>query len=347
MSNLLARYAESIFWLARYVERAENLARLIDVQETFSRDSRGTHDWSILLQLNADEARFQERHREASAAEVLYYYVLDRDNPTSIVANLRFARENARMLRPLISTEMWAQLNMFHNRIQGLGRGALAEERLARLCSTIKEGCDAHVGITAGTFYRDEAWNFYRLGAAIECADQTTRLLDVKFLTLAGREEEGTESVIDESQWTAVLRSAASYQAFRRRNPRGMRPEEVAAFLLSDHRAPRSVAHNLGVIEHDLTELRRQYGLRGTGSALEHVDGMLDDLHADKVRTMIAKGGLHQFVDWLQRGLIELTGLIGSAFFGYGPPEAPPTARSTAGGGTMSQTMGATGQTLG
>jgi uncharacterized alpha-E superfamily protein len=347
LSNLLARYAEGIFWLARYVERAENLARLIDVQETFSRDSQGTHDWSILFQLNADQERFFQRHAAATAENVLFFYVLDRGNPTSIVSNLRFARENARMLRPLISTEMWTQINVFHNRIQALDRSALAEERLARLCSMIKEGCDAQVGITAGTFYRDEAWNFYQLGAAIECADQTTRLLDVKFFNLAGRPLEGDESVVDESQWMAVLRSAASYQAFRRRHPRGMRPAEVAAFLLSDHRAPRAVAHNLAVIERNLTELRRQYGLRGTGPALEHVDGMMDDLTADKVRTVIAKGGLHQFNDWLQRGLIELTRLIGHTFFGYGPPvEAPaPSQTQTAGG--MTQTMGSMGQTMG
>lgn len=344
MSNLLARYAEAIFWLARYVERAENLARLIDVQETFSRDSQGSHDWATLLRINADQQRFQEKHPAPTAEAVLYFYVLDRDNPTSIVSNLRFARENARMLRSLISTEMWTQINVLHNRVQALDRSTLAEERLARFCSMIKEGCDAHFGITAGTFYRDEAWQFYELGAAIECADQTTRLLDVKFLTLANRAGDGGDEAVDASHWMAVLRSAASYQAFRRAHPRGMMAAEVAGFLLSDHRVPRSVAHNLGVIEQSLTALRRHYGLRGTAPALEHIDGMMDDLHVDKVRTVIAKGGLHHYNDWLQRCLMELTTLIGQTFFGYPAPAAGPSQSQKP--GAMTQTMGGMSQTL-
>jgi uncharacterized alpha-E superfamily protein len=323
MTSLLARYAEAVFWLARYVERAENLARILDVQETFARDSQGVHDWGAVVELNSDTERFAAAHPEATAEAVLHFYVIDRSNPTSILANLRAARENARMLRPLISTEMWSQLNVFYNRVQGLRRGDLAEERLARLCAMIKEGCEAHLGITAGTFYRDEAWSFYELGRAIECADQTTRLLDVKFMTLAARGDDLLGSAVDESQWIAVLRSAAAFQAFRRRHPRGMRPAEVAGFLLADHRLPRSVAHGLGVIEQSLTELRRQHGLRGTTAALEHLDGLRDDLHLDKIKVVVAKGGLHELNDWLQRGLIELTGIIGRSFFGHAPAAQP------------------------
>jgi uncharacterized alpha-E superfamily protein len=325
MTSLLARYAEGVFWLARYVERAENLARILDVQETFARDSQGAHDWGVVVALNGDLERFRERHPEATAEAVLHFYLLDRDNPTSILSDLRAARENARMLRPLISTEMWAQLNVFYNRVQGLRRADLAEERLARTCALIKDGCEAHAGITAGTFYRDEAWSFYELGRAIECADQTTRLLDVKFMSLAARGDELEGSAVDESQWMAVLRSAASFQAFRRHHPRGMRPAEVAGFLLADHRLPRSVAHCLGVIEQSLTELRRQYGLRGTAAALEHVDGMRDDLHLDKIKVVVGKGGLHQLSDWLQQGLIALTDLIAGSFFGLETPA--PTQR--------------------
>lgn len=320
MSNLLARYAEGVFWLARYVERAENLARLLDVQETFARDSRGVHDWVAMVTLNGDLERFRTAGLEATAETVLRFYLLDRANPTSIVSDLRAARENARMLRSLISTEMWVQLNIFYNRVRALQPDDLAEERLARTCAMIKESCEAHAGITAGTFYRDEAWNFYELGRAIECADQTTRLVDAKFVTLGGHGDT-PEAVIDASQWVAVLRSAASFQAFRRHHPHGLRPAEIVAFLYSDWRLPRSVAHCLGVIEHNLTELRRQYHLKGTAAALEHLDGLRDDLQADRVRVLVRQGGLHAFNDWLQRGLIELTNLIGRSFFGHAPTQ--------------------------
>ena len=320
--NLLARYAEAIFWLARYVERAENLARILDVQETFSRDSQGQHDWASVLALNGDSEAFFKTRPAATGESVLRWYVMDRENPTSLVNDVKGARENARMLRSLISTEMWAQLNVFYNRVLALTAADLAEERLARTCATIKEACDAHVGITAGTFYRDEAWNFYELGRAIECADQTTRLLDVKFTSFGGPDGYAT-TVADESQWVAVLRSAASFQAFRRSHPRGIRPPEVAAFLYCDWKLPRSVAHCLGVIEQNLTELRRQYHLRGTDRALEHIDGLRDDLHVDKVNMVLAKGRLNDFNDWLQQGLSELTDIIGQSFFGYPPPTPP------------------------
>ena len=123
---LLSRYAECLFWLARYVERAENLARILDVNETFSRDSRGGQNWRSVLQLYGDEARFKEKHGEATAQAVLRFYVTDAANPTSIVSAVRLARENARALRPLISNEMWTQVNVLHNRLGALGGGALA-----------------------------------------------------------------------------------------------------------------------------------------------------------------------------------------------------------------------------
>lgn len=327
MTHLLARYAESMFWLARYIERAENLARILDVQETFARDSKGAHDWGVVLAINADTARFEKRHSAADPASVLHFYVLDRDNPTSIAANLHSARENARTLRPLISTEMWTQLNIFYNRVLQLRPADIVEERLTRVCAMVKEGCDAHSGITAGTFYRDEAWCFYEIGGGIECADQTTRLLDVKFLSSQARAEPEAAliapgSAVDVSYWTALLRSAAGYQAFRRRHPRGMTPEQVALFMLCDPAFPRSVACNLGRVEDQLHRLRRQASLRGAGLALEHLDGIRDDLSADKVTTVIRTNGLHGFNDWLQKGLAELTVIVGRSFFGHRPTPA-------------------------
>lgn len=318
--RLLARWAEHLFWLARYVERAENLARILDVQETFSRDSGGGHDWRLVLVINADSEAFFARYREADAASVLRFYLIDRSNPTSILSDVQFARENARALRPLISTEMWTQLNIFYNRVAALAPADVTEARLNGVCDWIKRGCDAHTGITEGTFYRDEGWCFHRLGAAIECADQTTRLLDAKFLTFTARPDRDQGAAADGFYWVALLRAAAGYQAYRRRHPRGMVPEQVATFLLSDPSFPRSVACNLGIVAEQLTSLRRQYGLKAAGRALQCLDGIRDDLDARKVRTVIANGDLHRFNDFLQQGFIELGSVIGQAFFGHPPP---------------------------
>jgi uncharacterized alpha-E superfamily protein len=320
MTRLLARYAECIFWMGRYVERAENLARILDVQETFSRDSRGAHDWGVVLDINADRQRFVEKHGEPTAASVLRFYVLDRENPNSLVSDIWTARENARALRPLITTEMWVQLNVFYNRTLTLRIDDLTEERISRLCAQIKEGCDAHYGIAAGTLYRDEAWAFYEIGRAIECADQTTRLLDAKLFAAARRESDDPAG--DASYWTALLRSAAGYQAFRRRHPRGISQEKVALFMLCDPSFPRSVAHHLAGIEEHLHHLRRRFGLKAASRAIEHLDGLYDDLEPVKVSKVIAAGTVHALDDFIQRSLTELTGILGRSFFGWAQDDA-------------------------
>jgi uncharacterized alpha-E superfamily protein len=345
VSRLLARYAESVFWLARYVERAENLARILEVQETFARDSKGAHDWSLVLAINADAERFVASHPAGpTAASVLRFYVLDRSNPTSLVSDLHQARENARALRPLISTEMWVQLNVFYNRVAALRPADVSEERLARLCALVKEGCDTQAGITAGTFYRDEAWSFHQLGVAVECADQTTRLLDAKFLALKGRADAPAPgSAADASYWTALLRSAAGYQAFRRLHPRGMDAEQVAAFMICDPSFPRSVACNLGVIADELTRLRRRYRLRPAADALELLDELTATLDLRNVREALARGELHLFNDRIQNRLATLTEHLARSFFGHGPP--PPPARRPQAPGGMTQTMGEGGMT--
>ncbi|MFO1035429.1 MAG: alpha-E domain-containing protein [Geminicoccaceae bacterium] len=321
MTNLLARYAEALFWMARYVERAENLARVLDVQETFARDSRGSHDWRAILQLYVDEERFLERYAEPTPHNVIYFYTMDPENPGSIFSSITYAKDNARALRPLISTEMWVQLNTFHQRVAALTRGELAEERLARVCAMIKDGCETHTGVTAGTFYRDEGWHFYRLGASIECADQTTRFLDVKYHNLLSKSGEA----IDVSQWNAVLRSVAGYHAFRRVHPRDMRPDQVASFLLSDRRFPRSVVNNVVAIDEHLNRLRAQYGLKRAFRLLEMVDGLKDDLEPRKVQTVLAGHGLHGFNDFMQQSLSEISQGIGQAFFGYAAAEQTQT----------------------
>ena len=204
---LLARYAECIFWLARSVERAENLARIIEVNETFSRDRSGSHNWLSIVQLNTDEEAFFAKHA-AVAENVIRFYLTDADNPTSIVSAVTNARENARTLRPLVSTEMWVQLNVTYNRVVAIDPRELAPGALSQLLTESKDACQTFTGITEGTFYRDQAWWFYVLGRYIERADQTTRLLDNKYYILT--KGAGTDAPIEVGQWHAVLRSASA-----------------------------------------------------------------------------------------------------------------------------------------
>jgi uncharacterized alpha-E superfamily protein len=317
MTNLLSRYADAIFWMARYTERAENIARILDANETFSRDSRGGHNWRAILQLYADEPRFFQEHASTSAENVLYFYTLDARNPTSILSDLGQARANARTLRPLISTEMWSQLNVLYNRVRALGPHEVSEPRLARFCALIREGCQTHTGITEGTFYRDEGWCFYQLGKQIERADQSTRLLDTKYhMLLPSPDAEGSQ--LDVSRWNALLRSAAGYHAFRRLHPREMTPADVAGFMLFHEPFPRSVAACVAEIHQYLTALRSAYGVPGVTGAMGRLDELRTQIGTASIDSVIHERGLHQFLDDLQRHLNALSVEIGRDLLGHG-----------------------------
>ena len=324
---LLARYADCIFWLARYVERAENLARILDVNETFSRDSRGGQNWRSIIQLNSDEEKFFADDREVSAHSVIEFYVVDADNPTSIVSTIRGARENARTLRPLISTEMWVQLNIFYNRLAALEVADLAPGRLAALFATIKEACQTHTGITEGTFFRDQGWYFYQLGRYIERADQTTRLLDIKYhLLLPDIADVGSPT--DVSQWNALLRSAAGYHAYRRLHAASTTPARVAGFLLLNQAFPRSVHHCVREVGRLLGDVKSRYALRGGNDAAEELDRLRAVLGTLTI-TAILSEGLHEFLDLIQQQLIAVSRDLSIAFFGY-TPEASQTQTAVA-----------------
>ena len=185
-------------------------------------------------------------------------------------------------------------------------------DALSRLCRRIKEGVQAHTGITEGTFFRDQGWHFYELGRLIERADQTTRLLDIKYhLLVRGSAEE--RRVAELTQWNAVLRAAAGYHAFRRVAEAGFEPADVVAFLLGDTAFARSVGLCVGQMEWHLHQLRSRYNLRDTApvlARLEELRMMLGDLSH-----LNLPDGLHDFLDRLQTDLSGVGAVMGTMFF--------------------------------
>ena len=308
---LLTRDAEGLFWMARYLERVENLARLIDVTQTFEGPGGEAGSWSALVAINVDGERLAGRTIDGKT--VKSFYLLEASNPTSVPASLEFARTNARTLRPLISTEMWMQLNVFHRSVLAKTSADLEGDALSRLCRQIKEGVQAHTGITEGTFARDQGWHFYLLGRLLERADQITRLLDIKYhLLVRGSGEE--RRIVDLTQWNVVLRAAAGYHAFRRVAQAGFEPWDVVSFLLSDTTFARSAALCVRDIGWHLEQLRSRYNLRDTAGPLEKVDELRQALQPGS--GMIEPGGqLHDFLDKLQLDFSSLGDEIGTAFF--------------------------------
>ena len=165
MDNLLARFAENSFWMARYMERAENLARILDVNETFAQNSEGVKEWLPIVQLYADADRFFDgsRARRPRMRCCISTCSTARTRPRSS-STVAMARENARTLRHLISTETWTHLNVFYNRLQKLQRSTTWRSPTCRALRPIKEDCQLHTGIIEGTGYRDQGWYVYQIG---------------------------------------------------------------------------------------------------------------------------------------------------------------------------------------
>lgn len=325
---LLARYAESILWLARYMERVENLARLLNVGRTVVPDERDGRNWVSILRINGDEDRFRLRYDAPTGQHVTRFYLLDRDNPTSIIRGVDQIRENARTLRALISTEMWAQINVFHGQITALTEADIAPQNLSGLCSLLRDGVQAHTGVTEGTFYRDQSWCFYSIGRHLERADQMTRLVDITYAALPTRplEQDAHDPVsssvsasgpgtpwADGPGWDALLRAADGYHAYRRVYPHGYSAASVAGFLLLDGGFPRSVSLNLAQLSWHLDTLRSVYGVQ-SGTATERLQalrGVLGGVSPDN----LLQAGLSPFLDSMQRefGHLQMD-LAGSLF---------------------------------
>lgn len=329
--RLLARNAEALFWLARYLERGASLARVVEMQSSFGSAVRDS-GWTWLLALHNDEARFKELH-ELSSANIISFYVTDHANPGSVRSSIHLARENARALRPFIPLEMWVQLNAFHSSVQGYGPDDLLPAQLPRTCAVIRAGCLGQIGVAEGTLYRDEGYQFFKLGSLVERADQTSRLLDVKFAQGPARSADPSNDFVF---WSTILRTAAAYQVFHRIEKQGADPERVARFLILNPSHPRSISFCVREIGEALETLRRNFQLTQGSGALETCEILMEGLREAADDTNLLNR-LHAFNDYVQRSLYELTDKIGDAFFKVAPPEAAPAKRKRAKASSQTQ----------
>lgn len=315
-TTLPARYGEAIFWLARYMERVENLARMLDVTETFMRADRGAAKWHSIAQINGDEALFRSKHPQPTAADALQFHLLEGDNASSILAAVRAAYQNARALRPLISTEMWTQINVFQKEIEALGPADIAESKISELCGRIKGACHTHAGLIEATFYRDQGWYFYQLGKYLERADQTTRLLDIQHHLLLA-DGDPANPPADIIEWQVLLRAAAGYHAFRRISPRSIDLEAVAGFLLFDEAFPRSILMCVRLVGSMLERLRQSFPVLRSSKPLERFDELNASL-SDRAIGKVIAFGLPEYLDLLQQQIGGLSTEIDAAYFSSG-----------------------------
>lgn len=313
MPSLLARFAGNIYWLGRYIERAESLARILDINETYARDKPEGPDWQRVLDLNADAKRFMENHDTVDAGSVANFYVLDRRNATSIASSIASARENARSVRHLIATEMWVHVNMFHNSMGALTQRDLRTNNLSRVCHDVRTACQTFEGIAEGTFFRGEAWCFYQLGKYIERADQTTRILDMGYDRLS----DDLSDAISAVHWSVLLRSVAGYHAFRSLHPAGSYASDVATFLLYDREFPRAVALCVDRITERLLRLETAHGHKRR-KPVEDARRTLAFTLETGLGHRVTQQRLHKFLDDIQIALGQVSNEIDEAYFRTG-----------------------------
>ena len=237
---LLSRVADSVYWIGRYIERAENVARFIGVNLNLQIDLplAPPHQWQPLIDTSGDTEVFREKYGVATQARVIEYLAYDADNPNSIASCLRFARENSRSVRETISSEMWTQINSMYLQLQSQ-RSLPEPERMLDAFRDIRMGCHLFQGVTDATMSHNEAWHFLRLGRKLERADKTSRILDVKyFMLLPSTSDVGTP--YDDIHWAAVLKSVSGFEMYRKKFGH-ITPSDVVDFLVMDADFPRAV----------------------------------------------------------------------------------------------------------
>jgi uncharacterized alpha-E superfamily protein len=306
---MLSRVANSVYWMSRYVERAENVARFISVNLNLSLDMPGesVQQWQPLVVTSGDGAPFKERYGQATRDNVIHFLTFDLENPNSILACLAAARENARAVRETISSEMWVQINKSFLMIREAGRHHMPPNPYD-FFEEVRFAGQHFVGITDATMTHGEPWYFCRLGRFMERADKTSRILDVKYFFLLPRAMDvGTP--YDDVQWLALLRSASALEMYRQRHGR-ISPANVVDFLVLDREFPRAVLHCLTRANEALHAISGSE-LGSFANFPEQRLGQLQSQLAYTSATDIINSGLHEFVDRLQKRL----NLVGEAIF--------------------------------
>lgn len=321
---MLSRVADAIYWMGRYVERAENTARFIEVTQDFVLDvpEGAPRQWEPLISITGDDETFYKRYNAATPRSVIEFLAFDRENPNSILRVLTAARENARSVRETIASEMWENLNdTYQWYLQQMSTGQ-PWRAPSEFFASVRQRCILFDGITDAAMSRDLGWHFSNLGRQLERADKISRLLDVKYFTLLPNVSD-VNSPLDDMQWSSLLRSVSAFELYRKRY-HDISVHNVVEFLVLDRRFPRAIHYCL--VEAD----RSLHAITGhpMGGFCTRAEQRLGRLCAQLAYTEldgIIQQGLHEFVDRLQTELNRIGDAIYERFFSLEPigQEAP------------------------
>jgi uncharacterized alpha-E superfamily protein len=303
---MLSRTADHLFWMARYIERAENTARMLDVNYQTSllpqsalESERG---WRGLLSISELTWAYGQKHQDINARNVMDFMVRDESNPSAIVSCIRAARENARAVRGALTTEVWETMNQTWLEFNRLMKEGAFDRDPGQTFEWVKFRSHLSRGVTVGTMLQDEALHFLRVGTFLERADNTARLLDVKFHALAG-DYFGTDNIkesqeVDFYHWSAILRSVSGFEIYRKVYRNVIRPERVAELLILRPDMPRSLAACMNDLVLNLSQVANAQ----SGETLRRAGRLQSDLKYGRIDEILATG-LHAYLtQFLDRG---------------------------------------------
>jgi uncharacterized alpha-E superfamily protein len=304
---MLSRVAHSLYWMSRYIERAENVARLLDVNLQFLldfqdlSDSNPTEHWGSLLASTGDETLFETHYDVADSRTVTEFLAFDARNPGSILSSVFAARENARMIRDQISSEMWQSINELYLFLRGRTAADVWNAGPTEFLQHIKVASHNFQGLTEATYSRSEGWEFIQFGKFLERADKTTRILDVKYhILLPSAVDVG--GAVDTAQWQAVLRSASALEAYRRFYVREILPWKAAEFLIFSDSFPRSLHFCVKQVDTFLRRILDETAARRRTAAARASRRLLADLESLSIDEVLEEG-LHEFLVEAQKAL--------------------------------------------
>ena len=311
---MLSRVADSIYWMSRYVERAENLARFVDVTFNLILDQpqNAESQWEPLVFATGDHDLFKERNGEANQASVIQFLVFDQDYGSSIISCLRQARENARTIREAISSEAWEQINGFYHLVRSEAKKGQLTQTAPEFFDLIREQSQLFNGILDATLEHDVGWHFANLGRLLERADKTSRVLDVKYYTLLPQVND-VGTTLDDLQWSSVLRSVSGFESFRRKY-HTITVNRVVQFLILDRYFPRAVHFCIENADASLHAISGSAPNTYQNVAEQRLGRLKSELAYADVQFLV-NSGLHEFIDQMQIKLNDVATAIQETFF--------------------------------
>lgn len=307
---LLSRVAERMYWFGRYCERAENTARLVNVNANLLLDlpDMVKHIWADTVNISGGADLFYKKYTKADERNVIKFMLADLPNAGSIASSVKAARENARTTREIIPVEAWERINEFHLYVKRNADKALKREGRHKFLTDVIAYCNHITGLLFGSMSHGEPYNFIRIGRNLERADMTTRIVDVGCINLL-QDQPDIPDAYDNSLWMAVLRSLGAYQMYRQNVPDRVNGEDVVDFLLKNREFPRSVFHCLGELEICFIGLPlHDQPLR----SVTHTKRVVNEASINK----LLEGGLHEFIDEIQIDFGDIHNSVAQTWFG-------------------------------